>query len=102
MLMLLFFFNYWILMGIFIMLGVVLAPAWPMIVGIGTSSYRERSGTVASVLSASSGLGGAVIPVLIGWVSEKAGFYGGFWLLVAASAIGFFIIWLNKGVYAKT
>jgi FHS family glucose/mannose:H+ symporter-like MFS transporter len=89
---LLFFRNQWVLLGLFILLGTVLAPVWPMIIGIGTSSFRERSGTVASILTASGGLGGAVIPVLIGWVSEWGGFYGGFWLLAVASAIGFFVI----------
>jgi len=91
-LLLLLFRNQWMLMGLFVLLGVVLAPVWPMIIGIGTSSFRERSGTAASVLTASGGFGGVVIPVLIGWVSEWGGFYGGFWLLVASSAIGFFVV----------
>ena len=78
-------------MGIFFLLGMVLGPAWPMIVGIGTSSFRERSGTVAGILTASGGFGGAVIPVMIGWVSSLAGFYGGFWLLVVLSVFGFMI-----------
>jgi len=96
---LLFFRNQWALMGLFILLGAVMAPVWPMIVAIGTSSFRERSATAASILTASGGLGGAVIPVLIGWVSEKGGFYGGFWLLVAASVIGFFAILKAGGIH---
>ena len=85
--------NQWFLLALFIMLGAVLAPVWPMIVGMGTSTYRERSGTVASILSAAGGLGGTIMPVLIGWVSERVGFYGGFWLFAAVSAVGFLVMW---------
>jgi fucose permease len=92
MVLLLLFRNQWMLMVIFILLGAALGPVWPMIVGIGTSSFREKSGTVASFIMAAGGLGGTLIPVVIGWVSGRAGFYGGFWLLVLISAIGFFLI----------
>ena len=87
--------NQWFLLGIFILLGAAMAPIWPMILGMGTSSYRERSGTVASILYAAGSLGGTAMPVLIGWTSERAGFYGGFGLLAVASAIGFLIMWLG-------
>ena len=88
--------NEWVLIGIFVLLGVSLGPIWPMIVGIGASSFREKSATVVSVLYASGGFGGVIIPVLIGWVSERAGFYGGFWLLAAASVMGFLLIWFGR------
>ena len=90
--------NPWILMGIFILLGAVLGPVWPMIIGMGTSSFRERSGTVASILAASGGFGGSIIPVLIGWISGWGGFYGGFWLLAAISALGFLVMWFAKNI----
>jgi fucose permease len=90
-LLLMLFFRYqWIQLGIIVLLGAALGPIWPMIVGIGTSSFREKSGTVGSILYAAGGVGGIVTPVLIGWASERASFYGGFWLLAAVSAIGFF------------
>ena len=88
--------NQWALMGIFVLSGITIGPIWPMIIGIGTSSFRERSGTVGSILYASGGFGGAIIPVLIGWVSGWAGFYGGFRLLVAASVMGFFAMWFGR------
>ena len=91
--------NQWFLVGVFVLLGAAMAPVWPMILGMGTSSYRERSGTVASILYAAGGLGGTAIPVLIGWVSERAGFYGGFWLLAAAAAIGFLVMWFGGKLY---
>ena len=95
-LLLLLFRNPWLLMGVFIFLGAALGPVWPMVIGIGTSSFRERSGTVASILYSSGGFGGAIIPVLFGWISGRAGFYGGFWILAAFSAIGFIAMWTVK------
>jgi FHS family glucose/mannose:H+ symporter-like MFS transporter len=81
-----------VLMGIFLCLGFVMGPVWPMIIGIGTSSNRKRSGTTASILTASGGLGGAVIPIFFGITAEKAGFYYGFCLLAAVSALGFLVM----------
>jgi len=91
--------NQWVLMAIFILVGFVTGPTWPMIIGIGTSSFRKRSGTVASILSASGGFGGAIIPVLIGWVSGHAGFLGGFWLLIAVSAMGFLVMLFGGDIH---
>jgi dipeptide/tripeptide permease len=34
--------------------------------------------------------------VLIGWISVRTGFYGGFQLLAAVSAIGFLVMWFGK------
>jgi fucose permease len=89
---LLLFKNQWLLLTVFITLGAMMGPVWPMIVGIGTSSYQEISGTIASVLTAAGGLGGALAPVLIGAVAEQTDLYGGFWLLAAVSISGFLVI----------
>jgi fucose permease len=88
--------NQWFLLVIFALLGVTTGPIWPMVFGIGASSFREKSGTVGSILYAGGGFGGTIIPVVIGWVSGWAGFYGGFWALVAAAALGLTAIWLVK------
>jgi fucose permease len=85
----------WVAMGIFISLGMVMGPVWPMIIGIGTSSYQTRSGTVASILAAAGGLGGASIPVLIGIAAEQTGFYSVFCLLAAVAALGFLVMWFR-------
>jgi fucose permease len=84
--------NQWLLLGIFIVLGATLGSVWPMIIGMGTSSYRGKSGTVASILTASGGLGGTLISVCIGTVAEHTGLYGGFLLLVSISIIGFLVM----------
>ena len=82
-------------MGIYILHGAAMGPIWPMLIGIGTSSFRARSGTVASILASSGGLAATIIPVVFGWISTWAGFYGGFWLLVVISALGFCTIWFG-------
>ncbi|GHV86073.1 hypothetical protein AGMMS50230_16810 [Spirochaetia bacterium] len=89
-----------LLLGLFALIGAAAGPVWPMIVGMGTMAYQEKSGTVASLLTASGGLGGALIPVLIGAVTENWGVNAGFCLLIAASALGFFV--MKKGGIQKS
>ena len=88
--------DQWIQLGIITLLGAALGPIWTMIVGIGTTSFREKSATVASILYAAGGIGGVVTPLLIGWVSEWAGFYGGVRLLAAVSLIGLLAMWFGR------
>jgi fucose permease len=77
---------------VFFLLGFALGPLWPMIVGIGASLNQKRSGTSVSILTAFGGLGGIAIPVLIGLVAERHGFYNSFWLLVFFSMAGYLIM----------
>jgi fucose permease len=79
-------------LGIFICLGIMMGSIWPMIVGISTSSYQYNSGAAASIVTSSGGLGGTLAPILIGFVTEKSGLYGGFLLLAFLSFIGFCMI----------
>ncbi|MDR1390206.1 MAG: MFS transporter [Treponema sp.] len=95
--MLLLFKNQWVQLGIFAALGAMMGSVWPMIVGIGTSTYREMSGTVASILMAAGGFGGALIPVLIGSMAEHAELYHGFGLLAVIAMTGYgFMKFLGK------
>jgi fucose permease len=82
------------LVAMFAALGAMMGPVWPMIVGMGTSTYQKLSGTVASILTAGGGLGGAIIPVMIGAVSHRTGLYGGFFLLALLSLAGFLVMLL--------
>jgi len=81
-----------ILLAVFFLLGFASGPIWPMIIGIGASLNQKRSGTNTSILYASGGLGGIIMPVLIGLVAERHGFYRSFWLLAVFSAAGFLIM----------
>jgi fucose permease len=90
--MMLLFRNEWLLLGMFAALGAMMGPVWPMIVGMGTSRYQKLSGTVASILTAGGGLGGAAAPVIIGAVTGRGGLYGGFFLLAVLSLAGFLVM----------
>ncbi|MDR2021524.1 MAG: MFS transporter [Treponema sp.] len=84
--------NQWLLLMMFITIGAMMGPVWPMIIGMGTSSYQKISGTIASILTAAGGFGGVLTPILIGVVAEHTGLYGGIWYLVIISIIGFSIM----------
>jgi fucose permease len=84
--------NQGLLLGVFIALGAMMGPVWPMILGLGTSSYQEISGTVAGILTAGGGLGGALAPVLIGAAGERWGLSAGFWLLSAVPVTAFLVM----------
>ena len=86
--------NPYIFLTVFFLLGFASGPIWPMIIGIGASLNQERSGTNTSILYASGGLGGVIIPPLIGFIAERHGFYNSFWLLTILAAIAFLIMWL--------
>jgi fucose permease len=78
-----------LLLALFAVLGAMMGPVWPMILGTGTSAYQERSGTIASILTAAGGFGGAIIPMIIGFATEKTGLLSGFLLLAGISFMGF-------------
>jgi fucose permease len=82
----------WLQLGIFVILGAIAGPVWPVIIGMGASSYQEKSGIITGILAASCGLGGTIIPILIGVVAEYRGLYGGFFLLALVSIFGFLIM----------
>ena len=84
-----------ILLAAFFFLGFATGPVWPMIVGIGASLNQKRSGTSVSILTAFGGLGGMIMPVLIGLIAEWKGFFNSFWLLAIFSALGFLIMRLG-------
>ena len=87
--------NPYIMLVSFFFLGTASGPIWPMIIGIGASLNQKRSGTNTSILYAAGGLGGIIIPVLIGLVAERQGFYNSFWLLCIFAAAGFLLMWLG-------
>ena len=80
---------------VFFLLGFATGPVWPMLVGIGASLNQRRSGTIVSILIAFGGLGGGIVPVLVGLVAERHGFYSSYWLLPAFSALGFLIMYFG-------
>ena len=87
--------NQWLVLGIYAVLGFLMGPIWPMILGIGISAYKEKSGLAAGLLYAGGGVGGIISPVIIGLIAGRAGFYGGFVFLslFAVSALPVLRLW---------
>ena len=53
--------------------GILFGPIWPFLLGIATDRYPERTGTVTGLVMLMDGSGGALAPVLIGFLSDLAG-----------------------------
>jgi fucose permease len=87
--------NSHIFLAAFFLLGFAAGPVWPMIIGIGASLNQERSGTSTSILYSAGGLGGVLIPVPVGLIAQRFGFYNSFWLLAFLSALGFLLVWFG-------
>jgi MFS family permease len=88
--------NQWFFTVSVICLGLMMGPVWPMLIASGMSSFQERSGTVASILSAGGSFGGVISPIIIGLIAGKAGFYASFLFVGIISATGFLLIKFQK------
>lgn len=73
-------------------IGFAFGPIWPMIMALGTKSFPDITGLVSSLLMAAGGLGGALLPVLMGACSDTLGLYWAFGILIAFMAAGYFIL----------
>ncbi|MDR2049026.1 MAG: MFS transporter [Treponema sp.] len=73
-------------------LGFMMGPVWPMIVGTGAHSFPAQSGAAVGILAASGGLGGIITPPLIGFLSERYGIYSGFASIAVFAAAAFILV----------
>lgn len=74
------------------LIGFAFGPIWPMIMAMGTKSLPEMTGLVSSLLMAAGGLGGALLPVMMGACADNAGLYWAFGILIAFMIAGLFIL----------
>lgn len=74
------------------LIGFAFGPIWPMIMTMGTKSSPEMTGLVSSLLMAAGGLGGALLPVMMGACTDTLGLYWAFGILIAFMIVGFFIL----------
>ena len=70
--------------------GFSYGPIWSMLVAQATGLFPEASASVAGIMSAGSGIGGMVVPVLMGAVYDWIGISAAFGLLVVAAVLGGF------------
>lgn len=71
---------------IVVLLGLGLSGIWPTIVAYGSARHPGHRVLVFSAIVASGGLGGLVVPALVGALAEAAGFRSGLFLLVLLQA----------------
>lgn len=71
--------------------GLGLGPIWPTIVSVAGGAYPSRSGAVVGIMVASGGLGGGLIPPLIGRVADMSSMRVGMWISVLVLVINAFI-----------
>lgn len=75
--------------------GAAFGPVWPLLAAMGISHAPDRSGSVASLQTAISGLGGIFIPVLVGYVGDNSGLLQSLVFLGAGCAL-MLLIMLNS------
>jgi fucose permease len=74
--------------------GMFVANIWPLIFSIAVEKYPERSNEISGLMMSAIS-GGAVIPLLMGWVSDMSSVVAGIWVL-----IGCLVYLFGVGLYA--
>lgn len=61
----------WLSVGFSFLLGTAFGPIWSTLVALAAEVYPEKAAGVLGIMSAGSGMGGIVYPVLMGGLSER-------------------------------
>ena len=79
--------------------GLSFAPIYPTIMAIAARAYPRRFATLAGLITAAGGLGGAIVPWLGGIVGQSWGLHATIWLGVgiALLLLTLFVIFLSWG-----
>ncbi|MDO8586013.1 MAG: MFS transporter [Armatimonadota bacterium] len=72
--------------------GVSLGPAWPTIVSRAGSAFPNQSGSVIGIVAAFGCVGGAIVPKLVGRVSDATNLRSALWICVSALVIGLIVV----------
>ena len=62
-----------VLLGLFALAGLVCSCVWPGIISFAVTLNKDASGTILSYLNLGTGIGGAIIPFLMGIIMDYAG-----------------------------
>ncbi|MCX6329862.1 MAG: MFS transporter [Bacteroidia bacterium] len=68
--------------GLVFMIGLAVANIWPLVFSIAVEKYPSRSNEISGLMMTAI-FGGAVIPLLVGWISEISSIRLGMTILVA-------------------
>jgi fucose permease len=83
--------------------GLGMGPIWPTIVSCAGGAYPSRSGAVVGIIVASGGLGGGLIPPIIGRVADMSSMRVGMWICVLVLVINAFVFArLKKRVHEES
>jgi len=64
------------------LIGMFVANIWPLVFSIAVEKYPDRSNEISGLMM-SAICGGAVIPLVMGWVSDLSSVTAGIWVLIA-------------------
>jgi fucose permease len=64
------------------MIGLAVANIWPLVFSIAVEKYPTRSNEISGLMMMAIS-GGAVIPLLVGWISDKSNMAVGMTILLA-------------------
>jgi fucose permease len=68
--------------GFVFLIGLAVANIWPLVFSIAVEKYPERTNEISGLMMMAIS-GGAVIPLLVGWLSDIAGIATGMTVLIA-------------------
>jgi len=88
--------SVWPALGLMAVIGAAAGPIWPLLVSTAVRSCPDASGATSGVMTLSSGLGGAVVPLLFGYLSETVSIRVSYWTLAGFSAAGFALMLLRR------
>ena len=71
------------------MLGFSHGPVWPNIVAFAAREHPDNTGLTSGSMTGGSGFGGALSPVLMGVIADRAGIRASFLVFAAVSLVGF-------------
>jgi fucose permease len=78
-------------MVLFVLLGFFFSGIYPTVMAQAGSVFPQYSGTVSGVLTASGGLGGMLLPLGMGLVSDYAGLRVGLFVSLVATIVMFVV-----------
>jgi len=69
--------------GLVFMIGLAVANIWPLVFSIAVEKYPQRSNEISGLMMMAIS-GGAVIPLLVGWISDLSSVATGMTILIAS------------------
>jgi len=80
----------------FKLIGLFASVMWPIVISLALNSVAEHHGSFAGILGTGMGIGGALVPVIIGRIGDRVGLRNGMLFLYVT-----FCVVLSVGFWAK-